>query len=88
MHPTPEQLLVLVMCAFTLAIVTFDVMLSRAILRELRRNGQRRGSGMKVPHDERARRLGERLDDAVGRPWSMSVQPRARFVKPEDDDGC
>ena len=90
MHPTPEQWLVIVMCTFTLVIVSVDVLLSRAILAQLRRRGPQADPAPRQPdmYAERMRRLGARLDDAVGRPWSMSVQPRQRQQQQvEGEDG-
>ena len=87
MHPTPEQWLVILMCAFTCAIVSVDVLLSRAILAECRRRRNDPPPHVRVdPYAEHVRQLGARLDDAVGRPWSMSVQPRRRAAM-EDGDG-
>ncbi len=89
MHPTPEQWLVIVMCTFTLVIVSVDVLLSRAILAQLQRRGSQPDPTPRQPdlYAERMRRLGARLDDAVGRPWSMSVQPRQRQQVEGEDGG-
>lgn len=86
MHLTHEQMFTLAVCTFTLIVVGIDVLLSCAIYRELRRQGRDRQPPLLAPADpyaERMRRLTTRLDETVGRPWSMSVRPRRR----EGDDG-
>lgn len=79
LHLTPEQLLLTVLITFTLIVVSIDVLLSCAIHRELVRQGRVQPPPQpQDPYALRVQRLGARLDDAISRPWSMSVQPRNR----------
>lgn len=80
LHLMPEQAqLLIVLIAFTLAVVGIDVLISCFIARELVRQGRvQPPTPPRDAGDVRTARLHARLDDAICRPWSMSVQPRDR----------
>lgn len=86
LHLTPENVwLLLGMLGFTILVVALDVFISCAIYRELLRQGraQPRQEQQQDAYAARVQRLTLRLDDAVGKRWSMSVRPRMRG----SDDG-